>query len=125
MGNGSSFMIGKFDEYVTVKYVAGVKVITKRNKKKGEKDNTPYYSHTPNTIYARRNDKGKVVQIAVYENNRKIKDIEWGHKHGKYNIGTVHVQEYDEQGNRNPIARDPTPEELMIANKVREVDKNE
>ena len=122
MGNGSSFMIGKFDEYVTVKYVAGVKVITKAHKNTKESDNTPFYSHTPNTMYARRNDKGKVVQIAVYENNKKIKDIEWGHKHGKYDVGVVRVQDYNILTGRSIEARDPTPEELMIANKVRKED---
>lgn len=121
MGNGSAFLSGSFDQYYTVKYIAGIKVITKRNKNKKEADNTPLYSHTPNTMYARRDKNGKVTQISVYKNGIKVKDIEWGHKHKTFQIGDVHVSEY-KNGIREKEPREPTEEESVIANKVKEQD---
>ena len=121
MGNGSAFRAGTFGEYVTVKYIAGVRVITKKGSPR-KSENTPMYSHSEKTMYARRDAKtGKVTQIAVYDNHRKIKDIEWGHKHGKFEVGQVHVQEYID-GKRQPEAREPTAEELRLANKIMEAD---
>ena len=115
MGNGSAFLSGQFDQYYTVRYVAGIKIITKRNKTEKESDNTPLYSHTPNTTYARRNKSGKVTQVSVYKDGVKVKDIEWGHKHKTFMKGEVHVSEYN-NGIREKEPRSPTEEEKAIAN---------
>ena len=118
MGSGAGFREGRFDEYVMVDFVCGVKVLTKKNKKSNEIDNTPAHSHTPNTMYARRNQNGEIVQIAVYENNVKVKDIEWGHNHKPFKKGDIHVQEYID-GIRQEEPRSPTEEEKLLAEKVR------
>lgn len=121
MGSGAAFREGRFYEYVTVDFVAGVKVITKNNKKENEIDNTPAHSKSKNTMYARRNKDGEIVQIAVYENHIKIKDIEWGHNHKPFKKGEVHVQEYI-NGVREREPRKPTDEERYLAEQVRRVD---
>lgn len=122
MGNGSAFLIGKFDEYITVKYVAGIKVITRRDKKDGQPDNNPMHSHTANTMYAHLDrETGKVVQVSVYKDNVKVKDIDWGHQHGKYKKGETHVHVYVD-GIRQKGAVEPSEEDLLIAETVRSED---
>lgn len=122
MGNGSTFMDAKFGKYKFVRHVVGVKVITKVNKNPKQPDNTPMFSNTANTMYAHVGGKEKkIVQISVYENHTKVKDIDWGHEHGKYKKGEVHVQEYIEK-ERQKEPRDPTEEEIMLVEAVRRED---
>lgn len=120
MGSGAAFKENKIGtEYFSQDSIAGIKIIQKKNKKKGTPDNTP------NTMYAIR-DKvtGKVDQVSVYEaiseskHGRKIKDIEWGHYHKPFKKGEVHVQDYIE-GIRQKAPRSPTKEELQIVEAVR------
>lgn len=118
MGSGAAFVQGKFDEYRTVKSISGIKVIEKISNEK-ESKNTPMHSHSKNAMYARMDEYGNVVQISVYENNTKIKDIDWGHKHGDFNKGDVHVHTYD-GFNRSKAVRRPTEEEMVLVNKVKE-----
>lgn len=125
MGSGATFTIAKFGKWAFVDEVAGVKILTKKEKRENEPDSTPRFSHTANTMYARMDDdKKKVVQIAVYRNHEKIKDIEWGHFHKNtdgttFKKGEVHVQEYV-NGQRNRDGRLPTEEEKELARIVKE-----
>ena len=70
-------------------------------------------------MYGRMDKNGKVVQIAVYENNVKVKDIEWGHNHKPFKKGQVHVQDYV-NGVRQPEPREPNEEERKLVELVRE-----
>ena len=56
----------------------------------------PEFSNSPNAIYALRNDKGKIIQIRVYDNNRMASlDIDLDHEH-KAGIpsGYIHQHSY-------------------------------
>ena len=129
MGNGSAFKDGKVGtQYLSNESIVGIKIIQKVGKKEGDSDNTPMYSHTPNTMYAIRDkDTLKVDQVAVYEAipgskyGRKIKDIEWGHDHDPFKKGEVHVQDYID-GVRQKTPRVPTEEEKQIAEEIRSAD---
>lgn len=122
MGNGAAFSVGRFDEYRTVKYVAGIRVVAKVNKKQNEPDNTPMHSHSANTMYAKRDTKTKKIdQVAVYENHNKVKDIDIGHKHYSYGVDDIHVHDYV-NGKRQQKARDPTEQEKRILEEVRRQD---
>lgn len=122
MGNGAAFSVGRFDEYRTVKYVAGVRVITKTNKKVTEPDNTPMHSHSANTMYAKRDTKTKKIdQVAVYQNHSKVKDIDIGHVHKQYKETDIHVHDYV-NGKRSQKARNPTEQEKRILEEVRRQD---
>lgn len=118
MGSGAAFAKGKFDEYIMVKSISGIKVIEKVGDKR-ESKNTPMHSHSKNAMYARMDENGKVVQISVYENNNKVKDIDWGHEHHEFKKGDVHVHTYD-GFNRSKAVRRPTEEEMILVNKVKE-----
>ena len=112
MGSGAAFSAKEFKEYRHIDVVNGVKVLV-RVTSDNASQNTPMFSHTPNTIYARVNQCGDVVQYTVYRNNKKVKDIDWSHNHGKYKTGEIHVQEYNKT--RMTEARDPTVEERELA----------
>ena len=91
--------------------------------------NTPQYSHTPGTMYAKTNRMTrKVEQVAVYGNGNdgklKKKDIDTGHKHTNRINGMVfeetdiHVHEIDKYGRRSGEARKPSKKEkrlIMVA----------
>lgn len=109
----------------------GIKII--KNPKAGN-TNTPLFSNTPYTAYAKFNKEGTdVEQVSVYggiEGRQKIKDIDIGHHHdnkikrnGKKIVTKsfaeteIHVQEYNGT-KRSEIARKPSKKErrlLMIA----------
>ena len=116
MGNGAAFSVGRFDEYRTVKYVAGIRVIARQDS--NGHDNTPLHSHSADTMYAKRGKKGKINQVAVYKNHIKVKDIDWGHKHPGID-SEIHVHLYDENGKKF-LSRLPNVDEKKIAYTVME-----
>lgn len=119
MGNGAAFSVGRFDEYRTVKYIAGVRVVAKVDKT--GKSNTPMHSHSANTMYAKYDtETRKIDQIAVYENHNKVKDIDIGHDHKPYTKTDIHVHDYVDGVRKK--ARDPTEQEKMILQEVRRQD---
>lgn len=100
----------------------GIKIITKKGH---SHSNTPSYSNTPNTKYAKTNSRnGLVDQVAVYgrdnEQRGKIKDIDTDHKHTnpdkktRFNDTDIHVHIYDENGNRSNYARKPSKKERRL-----------
>lgn len=105
MGGRGQFSENKFDgvfkwhqigELIGEKYRA--KILGSKTEHK-----LPEESHSPNTIYARLNEKGDVYQIRIYENHLPIYDIDIGHSHKPY--GTTHVHEY-KNGSRIVIGKD-------------------
>ncbi|MBQ8015670.1 MAG: hypothetical protein IJ264_05750 [Clostridia bacterium] len=109
----------------------GIKII---NNPKSSNTNTPLFSNTPYTAYAKLNKEGTdVEQVSVYgdiDGRQKIKDIDIGHQHKntvkrnrkkvvlkQYSRHEIHVHEYRDE-RRSSIARKPSKKErrlLMIA----------
>ncbi len=115
------------EEYESKEQTAnGIKIL---NKKGHSHSNTPTYSNTPNTMYAKTNSRNHLVdQVTVYGNGKdhrgKLKDIDTDHPHtnpdGKKSFKStdIHVQRYDENGVRSEYAEKPSKKErrlLMVA----------
>ncbi len=107
----------------------GIKIIERNDGSR----NTPAFSNTPNTMYAKLDDKGRVSQIAVYGGNggrQKIKDIDIGHTHTNldgtvFNKNQAHVQEYGGTTRFSNNARKPSRKEkrlIMMARNGRSFD---
>lgn len=119
MGSGANYLAGKFNEYVYFDDFNGIKIITKKGTD-GKHDNTPWHSHTPNTMYAKRNKDGFVDQVSVYINNRKVKDIDTSGTHGgRFKEEDGHVHEYGEN-KQKIISREPNEEEKIIIQQIKE-----
>jgi hypothetical protein len=118
---------GGFSEqdYETIGRTAnGIKIIELKNNKN---NNTPMFSNTPNTMYAKTKN-GKINQVAVYSRGKdhrgKLKDIDIGHYHEnpdgklKFQITDIHVHDYTDNSPHSKYARKPSKKErrlLMIA----------
>lgn len=103
-----------------------IKIIEQKGKNRNY--NTPLFSNTPNTMYAKTDVKsGLIEQISVYgngnEKREKLKDIDIGHSHTnpdkKFHFGAndIHIHAYKE-GVRSTYARKPSKKEkhlLMVA----------
>lgn len=65
-------------------------------------DSLPIFSNT-SEIYLKRSDEEThpIEQARVYDARMPKLDIDWGHTHGEYKTGTVHVHEWrqDSKGN--------------------------
>ena len=118
MGGRGAYLKGEFHEYETYDNIENIKILT-RSGTDGKHDNTPFHSHTPNTMYAKRDKNGIVDQVAIYRNNIKVKDIDISGTHGgRFDEKTGHVHEYE--GYVKVVAREPNEEEKRIIQKVRE-----
>lgn len=128
-GNGAYLETGGFSrqDYKAIGNAAGIKVLTKKT---GGSSNAPLYSNTPGTMYVSNDRKtGEHKQITVYgPDRRKIKDIDWGHRHENkqnrkaarvFEKGEVHVQEYKNGVRISEGARSPSPKERRLAALVR------
>lgn len=135
MGGSKKFLPdGGFSEYEYHQVGTtqnGIKII--KDPKAGN-TNTPLFSNTPFTAYAKFNKDGtEIVQVSTYggkDGRQKIKDIDVGHEHentikqnGKKVVlktfaeNDIHVHEYSGT-KRSNIARKPSKKErrlLMIA----------
>lgn len=57
-------------------------------------DGLPKYSNT-SKVYFKLDDVSRMVEQArVYENRRVAFDFDWGHNHGEFHVGVVHVHEW-------------------------------
>ena len=118
MGSRGAYLRGEFYEYVAFDNIDNIKILTRAGTD-GEHDNTPFHSHTPNTMYAKRDKYGVVDQVAIYKNNMKVKDIDTSGTHGgMFDEETGHVHEYE--GYEKVVSREPNEEEKRIIQKVRE-----
>lgn len=100
-----------------------IKIIEPKNK--NDNRNTPMFSNTPNTMYAKTDVKsGLVEQITVYGNGAdkraKLKDIDIGHNHtnpdkkSSFGRNDIHIHIYNENGNRSNYARKPSKKERRL-----------
>lgn len=108
-----------------VKYITlnGIKIIeTKDNAKRPQ---TPMFSNTPGTMYAKVDNKsGLVNQVSIYgrgaDKRAKLKDIDIGHKHSnpdnklKFYEADIHIHDYDENCRRSSFARKPSKKEYRL-----------
>lgn len=108
-------------EYREIGYTDnGIKIIQKKH----GKANTPMKSNTPNTNYAKINDRSKELdQVTSYKGRQKQKDIDTGHIHvnpgdkRRFEKENIHVHDYV-NGKRLQNARSPSKKEkrmIMIA----------
>lgn len=135
MGGSKKFLPdGGFSEYEYYQIGTTQNDIKIIKNPKASNTNTPLFSSTPFTAYAKFDKDGtSVEQVSVYggkDGRQKIKDIDIGHKHDNkikrnrkkvvlksYAENDIHVHEYNET-KRSDIARKPSKKErrlLMIA----------
>ena len=68
-------------------------------------DDDSFHSSLPSlsstsVAYAKRSDlNGEIEQLRIYENRKAVIDFDWGHKHGLFNKGIVHVHVVNSNGN--------------------------
>lgn len=104
----------------------GIKIIEPKNINVNNNTQTPFYSSTAGTMYAKASS-GKINQISVYgagvDKRQKLKDIDFGHYHTnpdkKKHFGKkdIHIHVYNGK-NRSSYARKPSKKErrlIMIA----------
>lgn len=105
--------IGKDQKtFSTIDEIDGVQIIVQV---KGLSTNSPVYSHTPNRKYAVI-QKGKLKHIAFYdENNKRIKEIDFGHVHNNL-IPHVHF-DIEHKKPAQPLSE----EDWKIVNKIRKI----
>lgn len=59
-------------------------------------ESLPLYSDT-SEVYFKKSDEGgghPIEQARVFKNRQPAMDIDWGHTHGEFKVGTVHVHEW-------------------------------
>lgn len=79
-------------DYYEAGTINGIKEIAHKGKTNAA---LPEYSNTPNTMYFRQNNKGKIDQLRIYSAQRRAKiDIDWGHTHNGIPKGTAHIQKF-------------------------------
>ena len=81
----------------------------------------PQFSHS-SKVYASANPRTKKIEKIVFYNseNKRVKELNWGHKHGTYEKEEIHVH-YD-VNNRN-LVRSPNHEELVLYEEAMEYNK--
>jgi hypothetical protein len=49
------------------------------------------------TVYFKKSDEGNhpIEQARIYQDRHALIDIDWGHTHGEFKIGTIHVHEWE------------------------------
>lgn len=94
--------------YRTVGRMGGIKVIRNRLTGKG----LPRESSTANANYMGTDSAGKVNQLRLYDNKRKVKkDIDWTHSFEGKPSGTVHSHTW-KNGVRSQEHKPLTPSEI-------------
>lgn len=58
-------------------------------------ESLPLYSNT-SEVYFKLSDEGdhQIEQARVYKDRKPLIDIDWGHSHRKFRVGTIHVHEW-------------------------------
>lgn len=51
----------------------------------------PLYSNTSKIYFRKDTNTGRITQMRIYVDRKAVFDIEWGHEHGSFHIGDVHV----------------------------------
>lgn len=121
MGGGKYFLKeGGFSEYLyeEVRVIEFEGFVVKVIKKKGDDDHhfgLPAHSNT-STYYAVEGEDG-IKQMKFYVDRTHAIDFDWGHKHGEFNKGEVHVHEYKAVDDR-PEPRRMTKQEYDKYNRL-------
>ena len=90
---------GGFDEYAyrTIGRIEGRGLSGKIVEPWVQTKNTPsmpLHSGLSLIYFAVGSDSHSIIQMRVYEGRRAAYDFDWGHGHGKFAEGTVHVHEW-------------------------------
>lgn len=90
-GGFSQFMYHQTGEYFTMDGLS-VRVIGKIGETKPH-SGLPTYSNTSD-IYVKLSDVDNLPEeIRFFQNRKAVLDIDWGHSHGGFKIGTAHVHD--------------------------------
>jgi len=91
---------GGFDEYlyhqigevISTNGMSG-KVLKKEGDDRSH-EGLPMFSNS-STVYFKLDDEtGLIEQARIYRDRKVIADFDWGHNHGEFKEGTVHVHEW-------------------------------
>lgn len=103
MGNSREYIkSGGFSQYLyyqvgqAIRASNGVqgKVVAEYGDENGFHSSLPKFSNT-SEVYFKMDDKDPIVEQArIYVNRRVALDFDWGHTHGSYRKGIVHVHEW-------------------------------
>ncbi len=112
MGGSKNFAEKGEFKYKSERRIAGIKVIEGT----GTLHNMPMYSGNSDK-YLRTNHEGEPITMRLFKNHEAAKDIDWGHKHGEFALGEIHVHEFKNGKRMKP--RKPSPEERRLVEMVR------
>jgi hypothetical protein len=58
-------------------------------------ESLPLYANT-SEVYFKKSDKGNhpIEQARIYKDRTAFIDVDWGHTHGEFKLGTIHVHEW-------------------------------
>lgn len=105
-GGFSEPLYHQIGETITVGDISG-KVIEKIVK---DFTGLPLYANK-STIYLKKDEFGRIVQMRLYVDRKAALDFDWDHGHGKFVEGVVHVHEWG--NNNNGKWRRCTPKRYM------------
>lgn len=66
----------------------------------------PEYSNTAK-IYFWRARNGRIIQMRLFVNRKASIDFDWGHTHGRFEKGTVHVHTWTLDAQGRPHRQEP------------------
>lgn len=66
----------------------------------------PEYSNNAK-IYFWRARNGRIIQMRVFENRKAVMDFDWGHTHGQFEKGIVHVHAWKLDAKGHPHRQEP------------------
>lgn len=112
MGGSKNFAEEGVFKYKSDRKIAGIKVI----EGKGTLHNMPMFSGDSDK-YLRTNHEGEPITIRLFKNHAAEKDIDWGHKHGEFALGEIHVHEFKNGKRMSP--RKPSAEERRLVEEVK------
>lgn len=90
-GGFKEYLYHQIGDTITANGISG-KVIAKVGGAPGH-DGLPMYSNT-SKVYFKLDDDGKIEQARIYDGRKAVFDIDWGHNHYGFKIGTVHIHEF-------------------------------
>lgn len=93
-GGFSQYLYHQVGEAITASNGVQGKIVTEYKDVKEFHSSLPSFSNT-SKVYLKLDDLEKnVEQARVYVNRRAALDFDWGHTHGSYRKGVVHVHEW-------------------------------
>ena len=66
----------------------------------------PEYSNT-SKIYFWRAKNGRIIQMRVFVDRKAAIDFDWGHTHGQFEKGVVHVHLWTQDSKGHPCRQEP------------------